>query len=760
MKTSNLHSIFWWISCLLLTGGLTAAAMAQAAPAKVEGKLIGPKGRGITQALIVLEGQDGSRSQVVSGWDGRFSFASVRPGKYRLHIHANGFQEESSSVEVAQGKGLNLTFSLQVQPLAHEVTVTATGSAERLHNVPGEVNIINREEIEGVQARTLDDLFRYQPGVEVEGSLRRTGQTVNIRGFDDERVLVLKDGARVSQYTSGHKGNLFLDVDQIEEIEIVRGPASALYGSGALGGVVSITTRQPSDLLGDGKSFGGSLHFGYSSAYNEWTASPRLFGATEGGFEWTFGYTARQSDGSADLAGQPSTLELANEDVDDFSGSLLIPLSGVDTLRFSANFYENNIPALTNLSNLNPSASTLVDRTTEQQSYSLRYDRRGSSWFDRGLQASLFVSSLDVNELRFSDSRDEQTDFRSWGVEVRNSVPINDSHRLTYGVEHFQDRQEGTRNGGPSLFFPEGEQKQTGLYLQDEISLADHRLTIVPGIRVDFFRSDSDSVDQADLSESRANPKIGATYEVLPELILSGNYAHGFRAPRFQELFITGTHFAFPLQGGGFFQAIFEPNLDLEPEKSQNSDFGIRYQGERVSLRASYWRSEVDDFIDLTPASTEVLPGGLILQRWQEQNLQNATLEGVEASAQWDIHPKLVGFVNYSNSRGNDDLTGQIVSSIPPEKLVAGVNWSPLADLQLGLRSRSYANLEESATGEPTAGYTIFDFQSSWRLPGLRNLRMQFNLDNFSDKAHVVPLFGMPGVGRDFRIGFTYAFER
>ena len=754
----------WLTFILILCLGLTHLLAAQgAAAATLQGKVTDPDDRPIDGVLIFLRHNITSEVRSTQSDSlGEFRFRDLPAGDYELRILANGFKELRQSVALGANEAKELDFQPEISPLTQDVTVTATGSAAERLMVPGEVSVISREEIDRTQARSLDDLFRYEAGVEMSDTLRRSGQSPNIRGFNDERVLVVRDGARINQFTSGHKGTLFLDVDDVERIEVVRGPASSLYGSGALGGVVSITTRDPADLLGPDRRFGANITSSYSTSFNEWMASSRVYGASEEGFQWMLGYTARQNDGSASLAGEPDTLDLTDDDIDNVTGRAIIPFSRRDFLRVSVDYYENDVPSLTNLANTVVGDGNFVDRKNRQQSYAFRYERQGTNWFDRGLSASFTLTDLELDETRFSDARSDRIDFLNWGIDVRNVVPLGENHRLTYGVEHFQDEQEGMRDAGASLFFPDGTQKQTGIFLQDEISLLDYRLSIVPGVRFDLYQSENDDPEIDDIDEQKANPKIGASFKLIEGLVLTGNFAQGFRAPRFQELFISGTHFAFPLQGGGFFRAVFQPNPDLEPETSRNVEAGLRLQRGRLSIRANYWRTYVDDFIDLQPVSTETLPGGLILQRWQEVNVEDAILEGVEVSSLWSISDEFTAIANYSNSRGNNDVTGDPLASIQPEKLVFGLDWNrPLLGLTAGLRSRSYGRIEESVTtGDPSAGYSIFDLHAAWTPQFHRNLTLRFNIDNLADRSHIVPLFGLPGIGRDYRIGFTYRLSR
>ncbi|MFQ5580915.1 MAG: TonB-dependent receptor plug domain-containing protein, partial [Nitrospiria bacterium] len=197
------------------------------------------------------------------------------------------------------------------------MTVTATKSERPTIDTPEAVNIITREEIERQQAQDITDLFRFEPGVEIDGtfggSLR---ERPVIRGLSGNRILLSVDGKRLN-FSRAHKGNInFIDVDSVERIEIIRGPASALYGSNALGGVISIITKDPDDLLEQGQSFGGRLKFDFNGVNEEYTEGLTLYGRADDRFSYLFGYTRRDADNIDTPSGEISGTALERDNFD------------------------------------------------------------------------------------------------------------------------------------------------------------------------------------------------------------------------------------------------------------------------------------------------------------------------------------------------------------------------------------------------------------------------------------------------------------
>ena len=173
-----------------------------------------------------------------------------------------------------------------IQVAMKEVLVTATRSSQEVEIMPGTVTTVTREEIERRQANDIADLFTDEPDISINSDAKRFGTGgINIRGIEDNRILLLIDGVRTSDYRSGGSTNYTASVrdlpdpDFVKQVEIVRGPGSSLYGSDAIGGVIGFLTLEPDDYLTDGKTQakGAKLsYFGENAGIkgSAWLASP------------------------------------------------------------------------------------------------------------------------------------------------------------------------------------------------------------------------------------------------------------------------------------------------------------------------------------------------------------------------------------------------------------------------------------------------------------------------------------------------------
>jgi hemoglobin/transferrin/lactoferrin receptor protein len=518
--------------------------------------------------------------------------------------------------------------------------------------------------------------------------------------------------------------------------------------------VLSISSPNPRDLLQPGEALGGSLAVGYSGAYDELTFNPRAYGATADGLGFALGYTGRRNDGFVDIAGRTGELDAAEEDVDAFDARLVAPLGRSGSFRLSFNSYGQDGNSSINLANEVVGPDDAVQRATRQQTLTATYDGHGEDWWQQALRANAYYTGMDLDETRPADGRVDAVEFRTIGLDVRNTAAIADIQQLTYGIELFHDREDSARDGEVNGLFPPGSQTQLGVYARDEINLAGGRLILVPGLRWDRWASSSDDAELDGRSDSRLNPKLGATVEITPGLVASVNYAEGFRAPNFQELFISGTHFRVSLGPGMTLLGLFTPNPDLAPETSRNVDVGLRFRRAGLQAGVAYYHAWVDDFID-TEVTEGFIPPGTVLLTFASENVREATLHGFEASARWDIDARWSVRANHSSPRGEDSAGGEPLGSIPPAKTVLGLEFrAPSAGAQLGLNTRIVADFDRVPEGvEPSDGYTLLDLYTSWTPAFLPDVTLRLNVDNLADAEYRVPLFGTPGTGRDVRVG-------
>ena len=342
------------------------------------------------------------------------------------------------------------------------VSVTATRGLRPIDQMPATVTVIDSEQLERQNAVRMQDAIRYEPGIGFSNApVRGGGGNFVIRGIGENRVRVLTDGVRLPDFPESNVGagtftRDFVDLETVRRMEIVRGPASALYGSDAIGGVVNFITKDPGDYLAPGRSTYFSGRFGYSGADNSFTESV-LGAARAGNVEAMLLYTRR--DGNEV---QPNSSMRANPQdysVNSLLGRIVWQATPADRIRLTGELLtrqaDTNLltdrattgagAATTTVQNSRADDSTMRGRVQldwfrsepllfadnmEVRSYWSRLDRREQTTQQRYVGA-LNPATTAANRLRYTDTRQEQ-DLAGFDWQMRSDVALfGNRHRLT-----------------------------------------------------------------------------------------------------------------------------------------------------------------------------------------------------------------------------------------------------------------------------------------------------------------------------------------
>lgn len=658
------------------------------------------------------------------------------------------------------------------------VTVVATKTAQPTFNVPGMVNTINAESASLDSATTVSDLFVNTPTVQFEGTGRRNGQVPSIRGFSSDSILVQFDGVR-QNYQSGHDGRFFIDPSLVKQVEVVRGSASSLYGSGALGGVIAFETLQAEDLLSPGETSGAEISFNYGSVNDDFTETLKAAGRYQN-FDALIALTKADS-GDIEL-GDGSELN-AEDDL----WSMLINANwyadDYQTISFGFNGYSLNAEEPNN-----PQAGAdddvggdNVDKNTDSYTTRIKYAFENPDHvFLNTFTAQAFYTNTDVEETivvdtGLSDPGDVLfRELKTYGINLDNQTFLTGfgDHILSYGAEYYKDEQDGGDNGnadGTGDGVPDAEADVFGFYLQDEITLSGlgkvpGELTIIPGLRFDHYESE-DSIGNSQ-EESQLSPKIATSYRPVKWLNLFGSYSEAFRAPNLTEIYSTGTHFAIPtippfVLGG---TNNFIPNPNLRPESTQTFEIGaglefedIIQNGDKFQIKGSRYFIDAEDFIDL-----EVLgaaPGPGCCGTSQNVNVPNAELDGWDIELSYDT-AKWAARLGYVETDGRNEDTGEFLNNIVPPTLTANLEYKvPEKGLSLGWRSRFAKEHEDvNDTEDARDGYGVHDVYARWKPQDLQSLTLNAGIDNIFDKDYETVFAGSPNPGMNFKFGASWKF--
>jgi len=520
----------------------------------------------------------------------------------------------------------------------NQTVVTGTRTEQRASDVTVATEVINRTSIERSGARNLAELLTTQPGLDIVESFRGSG--VRLQGLDPEYVLILIDGERVSGRVGTTLDVSRFSLQEIERVEIVKGPSSVLYGSDAIGGVINLVTRKPQRRLeADGRvGWGlvgplgapavdaggvglGDVRGGVGTHLDTVDARAQASYRHNNGWDWnratlaTNGSDTTLADASGLLTWTPneklsfrSRVAYTRKDqyaVDETPGG------AVTDRRFRDEYADASLSA----------------RLQPQQGTSLLARVHGSLFRDQFLQDQRQARDLD----QYQDARD-----MLWEMGLQLDQRLADVHLVSAAVEGLFENLTSPRVGRG-----QESRRRLGVMLQHDWKLPATRLSLTFGARLDV--------------DSRfgvaPSPRVAARWEPRDGLILRAGYGWGFRAPNFQELFLR---FSNPSVG-----YVVEGNPNLRPELSRGYNLSADWRAsEAVTVAASLFRAELSYLISVLTLR-QASPDSPLTYGYG--NVDRATTQGGELTVRFRLTRGLYLDAGYAFTDSRDDATGKLL---------------------------------------------------------------------------------------------------
>ncbi|RXT35324.1 TonB-dependent hemoglobin/transferrin/lactoferrin family receptor [Bradyrhizobium betae] len=696
------------------------------------------------------------------------------------------------------------------------ITVAATKTKERAIDALAPVSSISLEQIQGLQPNRLSGIFYAVPGVSFQERGDDPATVINVRGLQDfGRVAVVVDGARQNYQRTGHNanGSFFLDPELIGGVDVVRGPTANIYGSGAIGGLVSFRTKDINDVLRPGERWGVDLSGTYGSNNN------RGLGSVFGGVRATpdvdvFGGAVYRTQGNY-KDGNGTEIGNTNNQVEAGLLKLTVRPALGHEVKFGATFQDyqytigqmNTGPVATAAQralyqgssvyasdtknytgtvtwNYSLPSDNLFDshvsvygnRTDNDQTKTYHYSTSGAAYCGAGNVGNNISGCV-------GDKRSYSLD--TFGIDANNTTRFNVGdwrNAVTYGFDAFQDDVITTDSRGNSnITTPSGIRTVSGGFIQLKQNYGTW-FEAVSAIRYDRYNLQSGSTNTGG---DRFSPKITLGVTPVAGFQPYVSYAEGYRAPSITETVISGAHatgggpafFVCPDGTSGLF--CFLPNPNLRPEVGKNKEVGFNLKYDNIfsasdSFRGkiNLFRNDVSDYIDLV-ASTPVPTGfGSFSQFYQYQNIANARIEGFEAETMYDAGDWFVGVAGHY-IKGKNVQTNIGLATITPTKVVTtgGVR---LLDRTLILSAQwaSYGpNNDVPAGYVPSTGYDLINMYLTYN--ATKDIVFSASIDNLLNqyyRPYAIPgsstdgttqndvLWTSPGPGRVYKAGLKIHF--
>ncbi len=628
--------------------------------------------------------------------------------------------------------------------------VVGAGEDKVAIDTPQSVTVVNQEDLDTDQPQTAGEMLRDIPGVNTSGADRVFGQTFNIRGIgapesanEEGRIIITVDGAN-KFYEQYRMGGLFTDPELYKQVEVLRGPASStLYGSGAIGGVINFTTKDASDFIADGQQGALRLKGGFNSNVNGWLGSVILAQRIGEAAEFLLAGNYRRSDPYLTGAGTA----VRSSDFSAWSGLAkgTFKVGDEGKLRVSYQHWDSNADDQDYAQVGTSTTFGTVDRHVVDKTAVVSYENPVSDndWIDLKIAAS------------FSDTTVRQTDasgnpmfgltcatstlfcdttygYQTWQFDARNTAEWHGDkwdNFLTFGWQTaYQIRTAAptTVGGTPGAiaFHPEGTDFKTGIYVQNEF-IWDDRLTIIPGMRVDWrtLTPGAGTGVTARDSDTAFSPKIAAHYRFNDYIAIFGSFAHTERFPVLDEVFSTG--------GSG---SVFMPSLNLRKERANNYELGFALSGydmvqdgDSGQLKVTGFFNDVTDLIAFNPAIVSARGGPPVVNTVPGYvNIGRAQIYGFEIEGAYEAD-YVFARAGYSYVMGRDLTNGGFLTSIAPHELAITLGGKvPQHDLRFGWKARFVAAPQDparrsattlpagSATSRHALAFNVHDVFLSW----------------------------------------------
>ncbi len=639
--------------------------------------------------------------------------------------------------------GVNVTEAADTDTAkSRDIVVTANKVAEEVKAVPQAVEVITAEDIKKMGADNVYSALRLANNVNISEA-GMTGNQVSIRGMSTYHTLILVDGKRISGEDTTATANFYalkrLNLDTVERIEIVRGSASVLYGSDALGGVINIITKTPTKP-------GGSIGF------NVGTREQNIYG--------TYDFVNDEHlSGSISFRAAKTRSYFNNAESSNMNGpSHFFDLKTVydfknanqNKLNFVIRYFNERLATDYYDTSATQYGRTFVTRKNQHEyfntqgiGFDLNYTGKTKK---NDYSFRVYYDKLDKDTLKLNDRPDfgipmlemvwgkaypkstsEDMSYKTLVGEMKDTMYVDDNHTLTFGTEYKHQSYNGTRLGAGANV---GHHFNTWSLYAEDLWQVNDRWLVIPSAR--YERNSSFG--------SNVVGKLGTTYTFNKDFRLKANYGRGYKAPSISELYMNMT------RDMGVRSVTVLGNENLQPEKSLN--FDISLEGEKGSLfgKASWYHNRISNLIN---ADTISQIGMSSVQKYV--NVGNALIKGYEFEVGAHLNKNADVILTHNIIDAMDSSNGTRLSSRAKHNTRLSFTWDD--HKKNNFTAMLWADFVRSYYyNSQNYNYTTINLSLSKKLSD--NLIVTAGIDNLTNqKVDAIYLFG-----RVWRVGAEWKF--
>ena len=667
--------------------------------------------------------------------DGTYEFQNVPPGTYTILAHMEGFPDQTQQVIVTAGGSATLDFAMKLTGLKEEVTVTATGSEQSVFESFQSVNTVDALSLAREAHTSVGEVLDKEPGVAKRNFGPGSARPV-VRGFDGDRVQVTQDGAATGSLGSQSGDHAEpIDVLSLERIEVVKGPATLLYGSSAVGGVVNAVT---------GHDY---AHEGWRGYFTGVGGTTNNQGGASGGLEYGTGKWMFWGNGTLQRTGDYDTPlgRVEQSFTRDANGTLGLGHYGAKNFASFTYGYDRRRYGIPFASFFESGGAELgSDVSINARRHDFKFN---GGWRDLGGFVNGFRLTLDYSDYAHDELEGEEvgTHFANKNFMYRGVFDQHKTGRFSgsWGFSGFRRDYSST---GEETLAPPTIQDNFAVFGLQEIDF--ERVKFQLGGRVEHNGYNPDGA--TDRSFTGFSGAAGVRVGLWKEGAFVANYTHSYRAPALEELYNNGPHV------GNLTFEIGNPNL--KRESNDGLDLSLRHDSKRVRGVANFYYYNIKDFVFLAP--TGEINENLIEAAYDQAD---SRFVGTELNLDFAAHENLWVNLGYDYVNAQLKETGTPLPRIPPMRARAGLDWRYKAfDVK---PEATFVKDQDRIfpTETRTPGYTVFDVSGSYTIARPHYAQVfsvsAFNVGDRVYRNHLSFIKDLaPEIGRGVRFSYTIRY--